>query len=120
MARELEIERACLTWLNQNGYYAWKIKSVGTYDVGAGAFRKLSPFEIRGVADSCALAPGGITIWIEYKSATGTQSKWQKIFQERVEKMGGIYLLIRSVGELQCKLQECGQMLQSAQPSALK
>lgn len=108
MGKELEVERACLAWLNQNGFYAWKIKTVGTYDTAAGAFRRLSPFEIRGVADSCALAHGGITLWIEYKSATGVQSKWQKIFQERVEKMGGRYLLVRSLEELKCKLKECG------------
>lgn len=51
-----------------------------------------------GGADLIGLYRGRF-IAIEVKSATGRQSPEQKIYQQLVEKMGGVYVLLRSVEE---------------------
>jgi hypothetical protein len=104
--RELEIERACLTWLNQNGYYAWKVQNGAVYDAAQGAFRKRSPFHLPGVSDCVAVRGDGVVFFIEFKTQAGRQSEHQRMFQYQLEKRGANYLLIRSLEELKEKLHD--------------
>jgi hypothetical protein len=72
-------------------------------------------FGIPGTADIMAtidlgrhrpglVAPNGLRpqllLWIETKSARGTQSYDQKLFQRIVEQNGHAYLMVRSAGEV--------------------
>lgn len=52
--------------------------------------------------------PWGLFIGIEVKSKVGRQSPDQKLAQEHIEKVGGLYWLIRSPEELEAKLREIG------------
>jgi hypothetical protein len=52
-------------------------------------YRRPRMLELR---DGRFLAPA-ITVWVEYKSATGEQRPGQKLFQELVEACGETYLL---------------------------
>jgi hypothetical protein len=104
--RELEIEQQCLMWLNTSGYFAFKLKNVGLYDERSQSFRRLGRFEVRGLPDACAFLPSGRCCWIEFKSATGVQSQYQKLFQNQVEKYQGLYIVVRSVTDLRTQLQK--------------
>ena len=96
---ESQIQFDCLVWLNQNGWFAFTIKTQGTYDEKTQNYRKGSVFAISGVADVYAIKDG-VGIWIEMKTERGVQSKAQLAFQKQIELKGGRYLLIRSLKEL--------------------
>jgi len=51
---------------------------------------------LAGVSDTVVLLPGK-TLFVEFKTPTGTQSKSQKEFQKRVEALGFLYCIVRSV-----------------------
>lgn len=55
---------------------------------------------LSGVSDTIVLLPGK-TLFVEFKTLTGTQSKSQKEFQKRVEALGFLYCIVRSVEEFQ-------------------
>lgn len=104
--RELEVEQQCLMWLNTSGYFAFKLKNAGLYDELSKSFRSLGRFEVRGLPDACAFLPDGRNCWIEFKTATGVQSPYQKLFQKQVEKYQGLYIVVRSVTNLREQLQK--------------
>ena len=54
-----------------------------------------------GVADAILLIPkkGYASLCIEFKTASGTQSKEQKEFQKQVEGCGSKYVIVRNVTE---------------------
>ena len=97
------IQNECLVWLNQNGFWAIRLKNVGTYDVAKESFRKLGKFEVKGVPDAVAFGDNARTIWIEFKTLKGVQSAEQKSFEAQLKRRGHTYLLVRSLEELkQC------------------
>ena len=98
---EDQIEQQCLQWLNFSGYFAWKVKDQVAFRDGA--YRKPKPFMIPGVSDVIAIKQG-VVYFIEFKSATGTQSVKQKEFQKNIEMQNGNYILARSLDELKEKL----------------
>ncbi len=53
----------------------------------------------RGISDLIAVK-GGRVLFIEMKTATGRQSRHQKVFQADVEASGGEYILCRGVEDL--------------------
>lgn len=70
---------------------------------------RLVRFGVPGTADICGvLAPAGRFLAIECKSATGKQRKAQVTFQRVVEAMGGIYVLARSVDDVDRALAALG------------
>jgi hypothetical protein len=95
--RELEVERACLVWLNQNGWFAWKNPSLGVYDVKSKSFRKPAPFTLRGASDCIAIRSDGLVAFIEFKAEGGRQSEHQALFQNQITKNKGHYILVRSL-----------------------
>lgn len=54
-----------------------------------------------GVADFLAFPDGGQKAAIELKDAKGAQRPDQHIFQHRWERSGGVYHLVRTLGEFQ-------------------
>ena len=52
-----------------------------------------------GVSDMCLIAPSGKSIWIEWKTSTGKQSKAQIGWQELVQSLGHTYILVRNESE---------------------
>ena len=52
-----------------------------------------------GLSDLTAVR-GGVTLWIECKSASGRLSRAQEQFRADIESHGGTYVLCRSVDDL--------------------
>jgi len=75
-------------------------------NTGAAKFGKsFVRFGLPGQADlSGVLSPSGRALFIECKSDTGKQSPQQKVFQRFVEKHGGIYVLARSLSDVEAAL----------------
>jgi hypothetical protein len=70
---------------------------------------RLVQFGIPGTPDILGvLAPTGRFLGIECKSATGRQREAQKTFQRVVESMGGVYVLARSVADVDAALAALG------------
>ena len=58
-------------------------------------------FGVPGAADiNGIIAPTGQRIEIENKSSTGRQTKDQEKYQAMIEKMGGIYILAKSIDDV--------------------
>lgn len=55
---------------------------------------------LKGLSDLSALKDG-ITIYIEVKTSKGYQSDYQKQFQQDIESHGGVYILARSIEDVQ-------------------
>lgn len=72
-------------------------------NTGAAKFGKsFVRFGLPGQADlSGVIAPSGRALFIECKSARGVQSPQQKVFQRFVEKHGGLYVLARTLDDVQ-------------------
>ncbi len=56
---------------------------------------------LRGVSDLVVLLKDGRALFCELKSENGTQSREQRIFQQKVERLGFKYHLIRTLKEFQ-------------------
>lgn len=54
---------------------------------------------VEGVSDMAFTVKGGKIVWIEWKTATGTQSNAQKEFEQVQVSLGAIYVIVRSEEE---------------------
>lgn len=61
-----------------------------------------------GSADIIGILHDGRFLAIEVKTATGRQSEEQKNFEKMIKNFNGIYILARSVGDVEKRLQEYG------------
>jgi hypothetical protein len=100
---ESAVIRACLEYLRLRGVFCWRQNSGALATPGGGFMRAA---DINGAADIIGVLPGGRFLAAECKSAGGRQSPAQKAFQEAVEKRGGLYVLARSIGDLERFLEE--------------
>ena len=57
-----------------------------------------------GVPDIVGILPGGRFLGIEVKTAKGKLSDKQAYFKEMIEKNGGLYILARSIEDVDCVL----------------
>lgn len=93
---ETKLKKNCLIWLNEHGIAAWP-RNTGAYKIGNSFIR----YGKVGSADIEGLLPDGRHLEIETKSKTGVHRNKQKDFQKMIERNNGLYLLIRSVSELE-------------------
>lgn len=89
------LQQNCITWFREN-YPEWIIFSVPNE-----AAWKNKPFfaatgMMDGVSDLIAVTNSNV-IFIELKSAKGRQTPAQKEFQQKVERLGWHYHLVRDV-----------------------
>lgn len=61
---------------------------------------------VKGISDLVIWVPNGKAVMIEVKTSTGVQSPEQKEIQRKVEKLGGLYLLVRSLLDAQMQINE--------------
>jgi len=94
--REAPVLHDCLKWLHDRGIFAWR-NNTGTAWIGD----QPVTFGYPGSADITGILPDGRRLEVECKSPTGTQSAKQKEFEAKIRKNSGIYLLVRSVQELE-------------------
>ena len=98
------IQKSILEWLNYHSdVYAFRINVQGVpLHNGSGRFR---PSPHRGIADIIASVRGTF-LAIEVKSKKGTQSAYQRTFQDYVEKSGGHYIIARDLVTVINKVEE--------------
>ncbi len=63
--------------------------------------RRVVRFGVPGQADLTGILPGGIRLEVEVKAENGRQSEEQRNYQRMVEQFGGVYVLARSVEDVQ-------------------
>lgn len=99
MRRESETQAAIL------GYLATR-RDIRAARMNTGAARDqrghFIRFGVPGQADILGIiAPHGRVLAIEVKSQRGQQSQQQRRFQAMIEKFGGLYILARSVADVE-------------------
>ena len=63
---------------------------------------------VPGQADLTGILPDGRRVEIEVKSERGRQTKDQRNFQRMIERFGGVYVLARSVEDVERALKRAG------------
>jgi hypothetical protein len=116
MGLEREIQTAILLspWGRHPRVRLWRANvGVGWYDDKAQPCRKTDPgahpvkFGVRGQGDlSGIIMPSGRRLEIEVKTPTGRQSDEQRNFGAMITKFGGLYVLARSVADVDRALTE--------------
>jgi hypothetical protein len=99
--REATVLHDCLRYLKKRGIFAYR-QNTGTLWTNG----QPVSFGYPGSADITGILPDGRRLEVECKSATGKQSSKQKQFEEKIRASGGVYILTRSVEDLERGL-EC-------------
>ena len=102
---EKVVLRACVAYLATRGDVVWWRSNNAGVRVGDGATRYAFHGR-KGVPDIICILRGGRFLGVECKSATGKQSPEQKAFQAEIERVGGLYLLVRSAEALHSFLED--------------
>lgn len=100
-APEAKLQEEIVIGFNHNyGKYRGRLIAINNNSQNAiKATQNTSMGVKKGVADMCFLCEGGKVIWIELKAGYGTQSEGQIRWQTKVEAIGHIYIVVRSVDE---------------------
>jgi hypothetical protein len=96
---EKQIENQVLTWLKFKNIFAFKVKSVGTFDPKLQKFRKPSPWYKRGCPDVVCIHRGKF-IGLEIKTKKGRVSPHQELFHKEAKEAGAEIFIVRDVEQL--------------------
>jgi len=99
---ERAVQRAILLWLRANGHLVAVTDAGAAHKAGAYSGDTLPA----GWPDITGLTPTGQFIGVECKSATGRQSPVQKQMEQSIRQRNGIYILARSIEDVQKELGE--------------
>jgi hypothetical protein len=100
---ERTLKAAILVRLSQLGCFAWNNPTGVATPLGQKhAVRYGNP----GAPDVLALVRGGRLLAVECKSARGRQRPEQRAWQARCEAMGAVYVLARSVSDVEIALRD--------------
>jgi len=95
-AGEGEVVKAILDkYANSSRMRCWRVNT-GAVRIGSRFIR----FGIKGQADIQGVLSGGRAVFIECKTATGRLRPEQLAFQRMVESMGALFVLARSVEDV--------------------
>lgn len=110
MVMERDIKRDILDWLHrQPEIMAWNSPTGVTRIPGT---RRTIAYGSPGSADIIGLiAPTGRFLAVEVKGPRGVQSAVQVAWQRAVQTLGGIYILARSVSDVEQGLTNAGVVL---------
>lgn len=100
---EKQIENQILSWLKVNEIFAFKVKTVGTYDEKLGKFRRPSIWYRKGTSDILGIYRNKF-LAIEVKSEKGRTSPFQDLFLHDVKEHGGIAFVAKSVEDVEYQL----------------
>lgn len=104
--KENKVVKYCLQYLSLKGYYAWRQNNYGVQRFDKTYNRSYYMFHgERGVSDIIAIKSGRV-FFIECKAPgkCDTQSDSQLIFQQNIQRHGGIYMIVDSVKMLEKKM----------------
>jgi hypothetical protein len=83
----------------------WRINS-GAYRTERGGYVR---FGAKGMADVYAIGKDGVSIWIECKRPEGGRlSEEQREFLDRINRHGGVGIVVSSIDSLAVQLKEAG------------
>jgi len=95
---ETDIVAAVIGALQATGHWAWRCNS-GAIMLEGKHGKRLFRGAPTGTPDVFCVLPGGRLIGLEVKTPKGRQSPGQKAWQERAERTGVPYAVVRSAGE---------------------
>lgn len=98
MKKETLIQAEILKYLRSKGVLAWRANNGSVWDAKLGMYRTHTG--MKGVADILAVLNGRL-IAIEVKGEKGKMSPDQFLFRTRLEEAGGLYILARSVADVE-------------------
>jgi hypothetical protein len=101
-AEHKKLKNDALEWLAVAGYFAWPNETGATEIDG-----RFMRFGKKGSGDILAVIHSRHCEF-EAKTGNAVQSKHQRIHQLMVEKHGGLYIVFRSLEDLQCQLKAAG------------
>ncbi|MFP4145893.1 MAG: VRR-NUC domain-containing protein [Phycisphaeraceae bacterium] len=102
MATERQIQNAILrTFATRRDVRLWRQNTGAAPYRDAKGQKRLVRFGVPGQADLSGILPGGVRLEIEVKGPKGRQSHEQQAFQRMIERFGGVYVLARSVQDVQ-------------------
>lgn len=103
------LTRLIIDWVNMSGYHAERINTMGrvidkrknvTDVVGRqktiGSMTYIPTSGQRGSADISATI-AGVSLKVEVKIGKDRQSSHQKVYQQQIERSGGVYMIVRSM-----------------------
>lgn len=99
---ETQIQKSILDWLAWNGIFAWRNQRIptpirrGRQIVG---LRRADPATV-GMPDILCCYKGRL-IGLEVKTDKGKQEEAQKEWQDKLERAGGLYYIVRSVDDVE-------------------
>ena len=101
LASEHSIQTQILNYLFYKA--APNVFAIGIPNAGKRSYRVAGRLKaegmMAGVADVCVLLPGARVAWMETKTARGRQSYAQKGFEERCQRLGHHYRIVRTLQE---------------------
>ena len=105
---EKEIQNSILHYLaTRKDVFCWQNDSVGIYDPVKKCYRiSFNRYKIKGVSDILGIADTGQMIAIEVKSKIGRLSEEQALFLKKIQDMGGIACVARSIEDVKEALSE--------------
>jgi hypothetical protein len=98
---ESGVVNACIRWLWLNHCYIWR-QNTGAFKVNDRFIR----YGVPGCADIIGLTQSGRFVAVECKSPEGRLTEQQAAFRDLVVAKNGIYILARSLSDLQARVDE--------------
>lgn len=96
--KESAVLSACIRWLYTMKVFAWRNNS-GAYKTTSGHYVR---YGYKGSSDILAIQPNtGKIICIECKREGEKQTPEQKEFEQRVKDCGGVYIVARSLDDME-------------------
>ena len=92
---EKETQAAVIEYLTYKGIFHYRNNS-GAFKTESGGFYRMG---MAGAPDIICVVEG-VYVGLEIKDVKGKLNENQILFKERLEKAGGIYLVIRSIDEV--------------------
>lgn len=104
--KESTLQLKILKHLQSKGYYCWRNGNLARYDPRTGTYLQ-NPQHLSGLSDIICILNDGRHCAIEVKTEKGRQSPAQAIHAKRLTDRGAVYLLVRSVEEVESALSSC-------------
>lgn len=95
---EQEIQKSILEYLTLRRVFAWRNNS-GAMPIESNGSKRFIRFGTIGSPDIFAIKDGKV-YGLEVKKPKGKQSDGQVLFQEGMQKAGGIYAVVHSIDEV--------------------
>lgn len=100
MVTESNILNSIGDYLSLRKHFFFRCNNIPVYNVAAQAWRSMPKHSMKGVPDLIVVTDGGYVVFLEVKKKGGSQSKDQKIFQERCKEKGAEYYLVKSIDDV--------------------